>query len=78
MKGLTGHIFNSFLQKLIPNASLEFKMVPFSTDSLYDQVKMIADDGSEMKHVSRNGNLWFTCKGPDTSERSLEVTIPNK
>jgi hypothetical protein len=77
MKGLTGHVLHTIVQKLIPKVPPTFMVFPFSTDSLYNQVTMTADDGSGMKHVSKNGNLWFSCNGPDTSERSIEVTIPS-
>lgn len=75
MKGFAGRIFYLILNKLFPQNSATFKMFPFSTDSMYDQVNITAADGSGVKHISSNGNLWFTCNCPDSEERYIEVTF---
>jgi len=69
MNGLLGKIFNWIFSKELP----EFKMLPFSTNSIYNQIKIVADDCSGMKHISDNGNLWFTCNCPDNKERYVEI-----
>ena len=69
MNGLLGKVFNWIFSKELP----EFKMLPFSTNSIYNQIKIVADDCSGMKHISDNGNLWFTCNCPDNKERYVEI-----
>jgi predicted phosphodiesterase len=76
MKGFTGHIFYEIVKKRFPEISTPFLLFPFSTDPLYASVNITADDGSGMKHISNNGNLWFSCSCPDTRERYLEVILP--
>jgi Calcineurin-like phosphoesterase len=72
IKCFTGNIFN----KLLPQIYTTFKMFPFSTDSMYNQVDLAADDGSGAKHTSNNGNLWFSCNCPNSKERYIIVTLP--
>jgi len=71
MNGLLGKIFNWIFSKELP----EFKMFPYSTKSIYDQIKIVTDDCSGMKHISDNGNLWFTCKCPESRERYVEISF---
>jgi hypothetical protein len=78
MKGFTGHILYCILNKIFPDLSTTFKMFPFSTNPLYEEVAIAADDGSGTKHVSLNGNIWFTCNCPDSQERSVKVTLPSR
>jgi hypothetical protein len=78
MKGFTGRILYLILNKMISGISTTFKMFPFSTNLMYEQVDFTADDGSGMKHISNNGNLWFTCNCPNIGERYVEVTLPNR
>jgi hypothetical protein len=52
-------------------------MIPFSSNSIYDQINIFADDCSGMKHISDNGNLWFTCNCPDNKDRFVEITFDN-
>jgi hypothetical protein len=73
MKGFTGHILYMILNKMIPAT---FKMFPFSTNPNYDQVVITADDGSGIKHISHNGNLWFTFNCPKIEECYVEIKIP--
>lgn len=68
-------ILFTILDKLVPAT---FKMFPFSTDPIYEQVNMTADDGSGMKHVSHNGNLWFSCNCPTIHERHVQVMLPSR
>jgi len=35
---------------------------------MYEQVDIKDDDGSEKKHISKNGNLWFTCDCPNNEK----------
>lgn len=71
MKGLTGRIFNWIFSKANP----VFNMFPFSTDSIYNQVNIMADDGSGIKHISKNGNVWFSCNCPNNYERYVEISL---
>ena len=76
MHGATGRVLSLILHSVYPEISLMFKMFPFSTDPLYEQVGFVADDASEMRHQSMNGNLWFSCNCPNGKERYLEITFP--
>jgi predicted phosphodiesterase len=76
MNGATGRVLNMILNKLNPRISTTFKMLPFSTDQMYEQVNITADDDSGMKHQSANGNLWFSCHCPDREERYIQITLP--
>jgi len=75
MKGFAGRILFLILDKMIP---VTFKMFPFSTDSMYTQVDITADDGSGMKHSSHNGNLWLSCNCPTIGERHVKVTLASR
>jgi hypothetical protein len=78
MKCCSGRFLDRILSKLYPEATTTFKMVPFSTNPMYTQVDIIADDGSGMNHISTNGNLWFTCNCPlNNAERYVEVKLPS-
>lgn len=72
MVGFTGRIINFIFKE----ATADFKMFPFSTDSaIYDKINIEADDGSGVKHISSNGNLWLSCNCPINIERYVEVTL---
>ena len=73
MAGGSGPLCSLFFQKIIPNASLMFTLFPFSTNSMYEDIEIIADDGSAVRHYSNNGNLWFSCNCPDSKEKFVEV-----
>jgi hypothetical protein len=75
MNGFIGNFLFFILNKMIPAT---FKMFPFSTDSMYKQADLTADDGSGMKHTSHNGNLWFSCHCPTLGERHVEVILPSR
>ncbi len=78
MNGAVGRVIHVILNKLNPGIVTTFKMFPFSTDPLYEQVNLTADDGSEMRHRSANGNLWFSCNCPDSEERFVQVWLSSK
>jgi hypothetical protein len=78
MNGAIGRVLYRILNKLNPGIPTTFKMFPFSTDPMYEQVNVTADDGSGMKHQSANGNLWFSCYDPNAGERFVMVTLPAK
>lgn len=78
MKGLTGDILNIILTQMMPELSIPFTMFPLSTDPLYKQVDFTADDGSGIKHISKNGNLWFSCNSSNSNERYVELHIPTR
>jgi len=71
MDGFTGRILNLIFAR----ATAVFKMFPFSTDSMYDHVDITASDGSGVRRISNNGNLWLTCNCPDKQERYVEVKV---
>jgi hypothetical protein len=75
-KGITGRILYVLLSKIFPEIVTPFVFYPFSTNPTYEQVNISADDGSEMKHLSLNGNLWFSCDCPTIGERDITVTLP--
>jgi hypothetical protein len=77
-RGVSGRIIYGILYQLFPEISIPFTFYPFSTDPMYDFVNLTADDGSGMKYIGKNGNLWFSCNGPGTKERYIEVTIPDR
>jgi len=74
---INSKIFHLIFSKTISKASPIFKLYPFSTDPMYEQVEVKADDGSELKHISLNGNLWFTCNCPKNDNRYIEIKIKN-
>jgi hypothetical protein len=76
MKGLAGRLLMVILNRMISERYLPFKMFPFSTNPLYEEVSIVADDGSGMTHRSRNGNLWFSCNCPGETERFVKVLLP--
>jgi predicted phosphodiesterase len=78
MNGAIGRILYLILNTLNPGISTTFKMFPFSTNPLYQQVNITTDDGSGMKHISNNGNLWFTCSCWNIEERYIIVTLPSR
>jgi len=78
IKGLSGRILYLIFNKMISGIPTTFKMFPFSTNPMYEQVDITADDGSGMKHISNNGNLWFTCNCPNIGERYVEITLPRR
>jgi hypothetical protein len=71
MNGFTGRV----LDLIFSGETAVFKMFPFSTDPMYDHIDIIADDGSGIKHISDNGNLWLSCNCPDSKERYVEVML---
>ncbi|HVQ00438.1 MAG TPA: metallophosphoesterase, partial [Candidatus Thermoplasmatota archaeon] len=64
---------STLLDWLMPST---FKLYPFSTDPMYSQVTVTADDESGVTHITNNGNLWFSCNGPLLAERKVQVTLP--
>lgn len=59
-----------------PYTSL-FKLIPYTTNVLYHQINISADDHSAIKQTSPNGNIWFTTTLPKNTERNLLIFIPN-
>lgn len=75
VKDFSNGVFNLSLTKTISRCSNVFKMFPFSTSSIYDYVEVISDDESEIKHISDNGNIWFSCNCPDGNSRYVNVKL---
>ena len=69
--GLTGKLIDLLFTK----KTAEFKMFPFSMDEMYENIKIVSDDGSGAKNISKNGNIWLTCNCPDNEERFVEITF---
>lgn len=78
MKGFSGQFLHVILNKISSGIPATFTMYPFSTDPLYEQMDIVAGDGSGMKHTSKNGNLWLSCNSPIIDERYVDVTLPSK
>jgi len=78
MKGLTRGVLSLILNKMVSGIPSTFTMFPFSTNPMYEHVDITADDGSGMKYISKNGNLWFTCNCPNSEERFVEVMLPRR
>jgi hypothetical protein len=74
--GAIGRVLYSIINTLNPGISTTFKMFPFSTDPIYEQVWITADDDSGMTHQSANGNLWFSCNCPKIKEHFVTVILP--
>ena len=53
-------------------------MFPFSTDPIYKNIDINADDGSGVKNISNNGNIWLSCNCPQNKERLVKLILPNK
>jgi hypothetical protein len=72
MTGISGYLY----KKIYSDATTDFKLIPFSTDDMYDNITIKSDDRSGMKHEGKNGNLWLTCNCPNpNNERSVYVTL---
>lgn len=71
MTGITSRILNFILR----GTTSVFKMFPFSTDPIYDKVNIKANDDSDVKHISNNGNIWFTCNSPNKEKRDVEIFL---
>ncbi len=76
--GVTGFLFYFLLQKILPEIPTTYQLFPFSTNPVYTEVQVVADDGSATRHVSNNGNIWFTCTGPYHGNRFLKVAFPGE
>lgn len=75
-KGITGFLFYFLLHNIIAEIPTTFQLFPFSTNPIYREIQVVADDGSATRQVSSNGNLWFTCNGPNRENRCLNVMFP--
>jgi len=75
VNGFSHSNFNLSLTKTVSRDSMIFKMFPFSTDSMYDNIDIIAEDGSGLKHYGENGNIWLSCNSPDGQQRNIEVIL---
>ena len=68
-------IFNLSLVKTISKCSTNFKIFPYSTDSVYDYMNIKADDGSGYRYKSINGNIWLASNLPDIEELKVQVSL---
>lgn len=68
-------VFNLSLTKTISKSSNNFKIYPFSTDSMYEYLNIKTDDGSGYRYKSKNGNIWLTCNLPSNDECNIEVSL---
>ena len=69
--GLTGKIIDFIFSEKLS----EFKMFPFSTSNIYENVEIISDDGSGVKKISKNGNIWFSSNCPYKEERYIKINL---
>jgi len=67
--------FNITLLKTISRSSKIFKIIPFSTDSIYNNIDIDADDGSGKINFGQNGNMWLSCKSPINMAKVVKVII---
>lgn len=67
--------FNISLIKTISRSSKIFKIFPFSTDTIYDNLNIVTDDGSGKINYGKNGNIWLSCNSPENKIRYVEVFI---
>lgn len=77
IRGVPDSLLNTVLQRMFPDRAIPFKLFPFSTDPLYEHMTITADDGSGLKHISKNGNLWFSCNSPTSTERFVQISLPS-
>ena len=70
--GFTGRIFN----RIFEDTTAVFKMFPFSTRKMYENISITSDDGSGKRHISNNGNIWFTCNCPDNTKCYIDIKLP--
>jgi len=68
-------LFNLRLLKTISKCSTNFKIFPYSTDSVYDYMNIKADDGSGYRYKSINGNIWLASNLPDIEELKVQVSL---
>jgi hypothetical protein len=73
LSGFSGKVF----KKIFKEETAEFKMIPFSTDPIYNNIDIIAEDGSGEKYISSNGNIWLSCNSPKNNECFIEIFLPS-
>jgi hypothetical protein len=71
INGFSGKILN----EIFKDVSSEFKIIPYSSDSLYKNINITTSDGSDEKHISSNNNIWFTCNCPDKNVKYIEIFL---
>ncbi len=76
MIGVPDSVFSWILHKEHPEINTTFKMFPFSTNPVYQQMNFTTQDGSGKTHYTNNGNLWFSCNGPNIEDRNLTIKFP--
>ena len=65
------------IDKIISDSSYNsiFKMFPFSTDPIYENIDIIAQDNSGKKHLTNNGNIWLSCNSPKNEYLFVEIIL---
>jgi len=63
------------IELLLAKETAVFKMFPFSTNPIYKDIDIHAEDKSGIKHISNNGNIWLSCNCPKGKELFIEITI---
>jgi hypothetical protein len=69
------HAFNLTLTKTTSKCSHKFKIIPFSNDKIYDFLNILSEDGSGVRHSSKNGNIWLTCNCPDIDDKKVKFSF---
>lgn len=78
MKAIPRCMCHILLKNSNPDSVILYQMTPFSTNPLYAKIEFTAVDKSAVRHVSSNGNVWFTCHSPCTGNRFIEVKFPDE
>jgi hypothetical protein len=69
--------FGKLIEKIFAKKTAIFKMFPFSTDEMYNNIEITSDDGSGAKNISKNGNIWLSCNCPYKEIRYVNIDINN-
>jgi len=72
---MSNKVYNISLIKTISRCSTIFKMLPFSTDPIYDNININSEDDSGKIHYGKNGNIWLTCNCPNKNSLNVLVSL---
>jgi hypothetical protein len=53
-----------------------FKILTYTTSKIYNNITITSDDQSIIKHISPNGNIWFTSSLPTTDQPIITIKYP--
>lgn len=75
IQNISNKVLNISLVKKISRSSNVFKMIPFSTDPIYSNIDIIAEDESGKVNYGRNGNLWLSCNCPEENPLNVKIIL---